>query len=166
MIPESHRNTDTPFWLYLPAGIIQKMGVPRGRPNGVTVQMALKIFYFLFHRQNDGASSLPHSLFFRISGRISLSYPRKGGPLFMGGNYEKGMYRQLMDVMARLDVMETEHKKDRKEISSLTSEVESFCKENSRFRTELAQVKEENSVLQKGRGTARSMLTIIFPKQM
>lgn len=63
MIPESHRNTDTPFWLYLPAGIIQKMGVPRGRPNGVTVQMALKIFYFLFHRQNDGASSLPHSLF-------------------------------------------------------------------------------------------------------
>lgn len=29
----------------------------------------------------------------------------------MGGNYEKGMYRQLMDVMARLDVMETEHKK-------------------------------------------------------
>lgn len=84
----------------------------------------------------------------------------------MGGNYEKGMYRQLMDVMARLDVMETEHKKDRKEISSLTSEVESFCKENSRFRTELAQVKEENSVLQNGRGTARSMLTIIFPKQM
>ena len=84
----------------------------------------------------------------------------------MGGNYEKGMYRQLMDVMARLDVMETEHKKDRKEISSLTSEVESFCKENSRFRTELAQVKEENSVLQKDRGTARSMLTIIFPKQM
>ncbi len=44
MIPESHRNTDTPFWLYLPAGIIQKMGVPRGRPNGVTVQMALKFF--------------------------------------------------------------------------------------------------------------------------
>lgn len=29
----------------------------------------------------------------------------------MGGNYEKGMYRQLMDVMARLDAMETEQKK-------------------------------------------------------
>ena len=39
----------------------------------------------------------------------------------MGGNYEKGMYRQLMDVMARLDAMETEHKKDQKEISCLTS---------------------------------------------
>lgn len=44
----------------------------------------------------------------------------------MGGNYEKGMYRQLMDVMARLDVLKNEHKKDRKEISSLTSEAESF----------------------------------------
>lgn len=67
----------------------------------------------------------------------------------MGGNYEKGMYSQLMDVMARLDAMETEHKKDRKEISILTSEVKSLRKENSRLRTELAQVKEENSVLQK-----------------
>ena len=67
----------------------------------------------------------------------------------MGGNYEKGMYSQLMDVMARLDVMETEHKKDRKEISILTSEVKSLRKENSRLRTELAQVKEENSALQK-----------------
>ena len=43
MIPESHRNTDTPFWLYLPAGIIQKMGVPRGRPNGVTTAVWMKI---------------------------------------------------------------------------------------------------------------------------
>lgn len=24
----------------------------------------------------------------------------------MGGNYEKGMYNQLMEVMARLDIME------------------------------------------------------------
>lgn len=43
MIPESHRNTDTPFWVYLPAGIIQKMGVPRGRPNGVTTAVWMKI---------------------------------------------------------------------------------------------------------------------------
>lgn len=28
----------------------------------------------------------------------------------MGGNYEKSVYNQLMDVMARLDVMEAEHK--------------------------------------------------------
>lgn len=37
----------------------------------------------------------------------------------MGGNYEKGMYNQLMEVMARLDAMEDslrsekmEHKED------------------------------------------------------
>lgn len=29
----------------------------------------------------------------------------------MGGNYEKGIYNQLMDVMKRLDVMESECKK-------------------------------------------------------
>ena len=67
----------------------------------------------------------------------------------MGGNYEKGMYLQLMDVMARLDIMETEHQKDRKEISSLTAEVKILRKENTQLRTELAQVKGENSALRK-----------------
>ena len=67
----------------------------------------------------------------------------------MGGNYEKGMYCQLMDVMARLDVMETEHQKDRKEIGSLTAEVKSLRKENIQLRTELVQVKEENAALRK-----------------
>lgn len=67
----------------------------------------------------------------------------------MGGNYEKGMYHQLIDVMARLDDMEIEHKKDRKEINSLTAEVKSLRKENTQLKTELVQVKEENAVLRK-----------------
>lgn len=74
----------------------------------------------------------------------------------MGGNYEKGMYHQLMDVMARLDAMETEHRKDRKEISGLTAEVESLRKENTRFRAELAQVKEENAGLRNENSALRA----------
>lgn len=73
----------------------------------------------------------------------------------MGGHYEKGMYHQLMDVMARLDAMETEHQKDRKEISSLTAEVKSLRKENTRLRTELAQVKSENIALRKENAALR-----------
>jgi len=33
----------------------------------------------------------------------------------MGGNYEKGMYNQLMDVMARLDAVESELHAEKKE---------------------------------------------------
>ncbi len=55
----------------------------------------------------------------------------------MGGNYGKSVYNQLMDVMARLDPMEAEHKSDRKEIATLNAEVKSLQKENSRLKTEL-----------------------------
>lgn len=65
----------------------------------------------------------------------------------MGSNYERGMYHQLMDVMARLDAMESEHKKDRNEINCLTSEVKGLRKENARLKAELAEVKAENAVL-------------------
>lgn len=73
----------------------------------------------------------------------------------MGGNYEKGMYHQLMDVMARLDAMENECQKDRKEISSLTAEIKSLRKENTQLRTELVQVKEENAALRKENAALR-----------
>lgn len=32
----------------------------------------------------------------------------------MGGNYEKGMYNQLMEVMARLDAMENSLRTEKK----------------------------------------------------
>ena len=34
----------------------------------------------------------------------------------MGGNYEKGIYNQLMEVMEKLSTMESEHRQDRKEV--------------------------------------------------
>ena len=37
----------------------------------------------------------------------------------MGSNYGKSVYNQLMDVMARLDVLEEEHLNDRKKIVNL-----------------------------------------------
>ena len=45
----------------------------------------------------------------------------------MGGNYEKGMYNQLMEVMARLDRGERENKK---EDTRLNGEISDLKKEN------------------------------------
>ncbi len=52
----------------------------------------------------------------------------------MGGNYSKSVYNQLMEVMERLDSVEAEHKKDRKEITSLTREVNGLRRENTCLR--------------------------------
>lgn len=61
------------------------------------------------------------------------------------GNYQKSTYNQLMEVMAKLDAMNAEYKKDRKEIKSLTAEVTSLRKENDRLRGEVSALKQENS---------------------
>lgn len=37
----------------------------------------------------------------------------------MGGNYEWGMYNQLMEVMAKMGVMEADCRQDRREINPL-----------------------------------------------
>lgn len=50
---------------------------------------------------------MPDSPFYSISGKIFLSGMRKGRAR-MGGNYEKSIYNQLMEVMARLDTIENE----------------------------------------------------------
>lgn len=65
----------------------------------------------------------------------------------MGGNYEKGLYHQLMDVMERLDSMEAECRKCHKEIKSLNAEVKSLKNENTRLKEELAAVKAHNAIL-------------------
>ena len=66
----------------------------------------------------------------------------------MGGHYEKGLFDQLMDVQARLETMEAAHKKDQKEIRTLTAEVTSLRRENKCLRDKLAAVKEETVALQ------------------
>jgi len=37
----------------------------------------------------------------------------------MGGNYEKGIYNQLMEVMARLDAMENSFRTEKKNIGRM-----------------------------------------------
>lgn len=73
----------------------------------------------------------------------------------MGGNYSKSIYNQLMDVMGRLDVMESECKNNRKEIAALNAEVQSLRKENSHLKTELAAVKAENRLLREENAALR-----------
>ena len=40
----------------------------------------------------------------------------------MGGNYQKDLYKQLMEVMAKVDTLEAGQRQNRKEIKSLTGE--------------------------------------------
>ncbi|MGL5456518.1 MAG: IS66 family transposase, partial [Enterobacterales bacterium] len=65
----------------------------------------------------------------------------------MGGNYGKSVFDQLMEVMAKLDTMEQEHKQNRGEIKSLTNEVSSLRNENASLREEVSGLKEECAVL-------------------
>ena len=66
----------------------------------------------------------------------------------MGGNYEKSVYNQLMEVMDKLNTMEADQKRSRREIRSLTSEVDSLRQENTALREEVSALKEKNRVLE------------------
>jgi len=66
----------------------------------------------------------------------------------VGGNYSKSVYNQLMEVMGRLDSMEAEHKKDRKEITALTAEVKSLRKENTCLREKVSGLQEKTAALE------------------
>ena len=65
----------------------------------------------------------------------------------MGGNYQKDLYKQLMEVMAKVDSLESGQKRDKKEIKALTSEVTSLRKENAALREEISSLKQENAAL-------------------
>ena len=56
----------------------------------------------------------------------------------MGGNYEKSLYHQLMEVMDKLNTMEAGQKRNRRELKSLTSEVDSLSQENTALREEVS----------------------------
>ncbi len=63
----------------------------------------------------------------------------------MGSNYEKGMYRQLMEVMARLDAVEKdlhiekiEHKED---VDRLNAKIDNLTQENNLLRDDNARLK-------------------------
>ena len=52
----------------------------------------------------------------------------------MGGNYEKNMYNQLCELMAKVDSLEADHKENRKEIRRLNNEISSLNNENRKLR--------------------------------
>lgn len=62
----------------------------------------------------------------------------------MAGNYEKSMYNQLMEVMARLDTVE---KGSRHEISRLNDEISVLKKENLHLREENQLLRDDNARL-------------------
>ena len=81
----------------------------------------------------------------------------------MGGNYEKDMYKQLCELMSRVDSLETDHKKDRKEIKRLNKELEKadrriayLSKTVDKQAEELVTVKNENRILKKENSILRS----------
>ena len=65
----------------------------------------------------------------------------------MGSNYQKDLYKQLMEVMAKVDSLESEQKQDRREIKSLTSGVASLRRENASLREKVSSLKLENTSL-------------------
>lgn len=66
----------------------------------------------------------------------------------MGGNYERGLYNQLMEVMERLDTVEKESKR---EIRKLNDEISALKKENQHL-------KEENRLLRDDNARMKSIL--------
>ena len=64
------------------------------------------------------------------------------GRVPVGGDYEKGVYNQLMEVMEKLNVMESEHSQDRKEVKELTSAITSLHKENAHLKDEISHLKQ------------------------
>lgn len=62
----------------------------------------------------------------------------------MAGNYEKSIYSQLMDVMARLDSVE---KKNNQKISWLNGEIYDLKKENSKLKEENKWLLDDNARL-------------------
>ena len=63
----------------------------------------------------------------------------------MGGNYEKGMYNQLMEVMARLDAVEcdlhTEKDEHKEDVEHLNQKIDSLTQENQLLRDDNARLK-------------------------
>lgn len=62
----------------------------------------------------------------------------------MGGNYEKSIYNQLMEVMARLDTVE---KKSRQEITQLKDEISTLKSENKHLLEENKLLRDDNARL-------------------
>lgn len=65
----------------------------------------------------------------------------------MGGNYQKDMYRQLMELWEKVESLESGQKKDKQEIQGLRSEVKYLRKENAALREKVEVLTKENTAL-------------------
>ena len=65
----------------------------------------------------------------------------------MGGNYQKGLYDQLMEVMARVDNLEFQHKEDHRVIDGLKNDVAHLENLNAILEDKAAFLSEENASL-------------------
>ncbi len=63
----------------------------------------------------------------------------------MGGDYEKSIYKQLMDVMARLDVVESnlrvEKKEHKEDVERLNKKIDGLKEENKLLREDNARLR-------------------------
>ena len=63
----------------------------------------------------------------------------------MGGNYEKGLYNQLMEVMARLDAVEedlhTEKIEHKNDVDRLNAKIDCLTEENRLLKDDNARLK-------------------------
>ena len=66
----------------------------------------------------------------------------------MGGNYEKSVYHQLMEVMEKLNTMEADQKRSRHELKSLTGEVTGPRQPHAAPRAQDAALKAKNRLLE------------------
>jgi transposase len=62
----------------------------------------------------------------------------------MAGNYEKSIYNQLMEVMARLDSVEKDYKKD---VNCLNDKIDELTEENHALRKENKLLRDDNARL-------------------
>lgn len=65
----------------------------------------------------------------------------------MGGNYQKGLYDQLMEVMARVDNLEFQHKEDHRVIDGLKNDVAHLENRNAILEDKATFLSEENASL-------------------
>ena len=65
----------------------------------------------------------------------------------MAGNYEKGMYNQLMEVMARLDAVEKDLRVEKREhkddVNKLNEKIDGLTKKNIKLREENQLLKDD-----------------------
>lgn len=98
-----------------------------------------------FDCKSDECPKVYSSHFYAVSATIKVQKMAEGRRSGLGGNYEKSIYNQLMEVMGRLDAVEkdlrvekTEHKED---VERLNTRIDELRSENQLLRDDNARLK-------------------------